>query len=310
MPYSSNKVINDLEAKTTPIDADSTVIGDSADTNRAKKTTWANIKATLKAYFDTIYTNGVGVANRLAYWVDTDTVGNLDTATYPSLTEISYVKGATSALQTQITAKAAKGANTDITSLGGLTTALSVAQGGTGATTLDDHYVLIGSGTSAITPITPDTAGKVLMSNGVSADPTFQTLTTPLILLTASDNLKYSANTERTEVSNINYVIKKEIIIRQKGTIRVKFDLKGSDTTYSFRGRIYVNGIAVGTERNQQGAGATTYATYSEDITINAYDLVQLYIKNEATGGLTTYCRNFRIYYDITNPENGTVNTD
>lgn len=63
MPYSSNKTINNLDEKTTPINADSTVIGDSADSNRAKKTTWANIKATLKAYFDTLYPSGSGTSS-------------------------------------------------------------------------------------------------------------------------------------------------------------------------------------------------------------------------------------------------------
>jgi hypothetical protein len=49
--------------------------------------------------------------------------------------EIGYLSGATSAIQTQITAKAAKGANSDITSLAGLTTPLTAGQGGTGYTT-------------------------------------------------------------------------------------------------------------------------------------------------------------------------------
>lgn len=71
---------------------------------------------------------------------------------------------------------AGSGANTDITSLGGLTTPLSVPQGGTGLATMDDHFVLIGSGAGAPTPITPSTAGKVLTSNGVAADPSFETL--------------------------------------------------------------------------------------------------------------------------------------
>lgn len=50
--------------------------------------------------------DGTGTANELVYWVDTDTVGALTVATYPSLTEISYVKGVTSAIQTQFTGKA------------------------------------------------------------------------------------------------------------------------------------------------------------------------------------------------------------
>jgi hypothetical protein len=44
---------------------------------------------------------GTGVTNELTYWSGTNTLGSLATATYPSLTELSYVKGVTSAIQTQ-----------------------------------------------------------------------------------------------------------------------------------------------------------------------------------------------------------------
>ena len=47
--------IDSATAKTTPVDADEAVIADSAASNVAKKVTWANIKATLKTYFDTLY---------------------------------------------------------------------------------------------------------------------------------------------------------------------------------------------------------------------------------------------------------------
>ena len=55
----------------------------------------------------TIPLKGTFVANQIAYASDTNTVGVLDTATYPSLTELSYVKGVTSAIQTQLNAKGA-----------------------------------------------------------------------------------------------------------------------------------------------------------------------------------------------------------
>ena len=46
---------------------------------------------------------GTGTANELTYFNATgSTVASLSTATYPSLTELSYVKGVTSAIQTQI----------------------------------------------------------------------------------------------------------------------------------------------------------------------------------------------------------------
>jgi hypothetical protein len=52
---------------------------------------------------------------------------------------------------------------------------LGVAHGGTGATTLAAHGVVIGNGTSAVTVTGAGSAGQVLTSNGASADPTYQT---------------------------------------------------------------------------------------------------------------------------------------
>ena len=56
----------------------------------------------------------------------------------------------------------------------GVSGTLPVANGGTGAPSLTDHYVLVGSGTGAVTPITPGSSGLVLTSNGTGSDPTFQ----------------------------------------------------------------------------------------------------------------------------------------
>ena len=50
--------LHDVEtslSKTTPIDADSVLLQDSADSNIWKKLSWANLKATAKTYFDTLY---------------------------------------------------------------------------------------------------------------------------------------------------------------------------------------------------------------------------------------------------------------
>ena len=63
---------------------------------------------------------------------------------------------------------AASGANSDITSITGLTTALTVAQGGTGVATHTSKGVLIGNGTSAVTTVSPGTSGNVLTSDGTS----------------------------------------------------------------------------------------------------------------------------------------------
>lgn len=48
-------LINGATGKTTPVDADYVGLMDSAASNVLKKLSWANIKATLKTYFDTLY---------------------------------------------------------------------------------------------------------------------------------------------------------------------------------------------------------------------------------------------------------------
>jgi hypothetical protein len=48
-------VLTAATAKTTPIDADTIPLTDSAASNALKKVTWANIKATLASYFGTVY---------------------------------------------------------------------------------------------------------------------------------------------------------------------------------------------------------------------------------------------------------------
>ena len=47
--------IHGAAAKTTPVDADTMPLIDSAASNAPKKVSWLNIKATLKTYFDTLY---------------------------------------------------------------------------------------------------------------------------------------------------------------------------------------------------------------------------------------------------------------
>ena len=50
---------------------------------------------------------GSGTSNEIAYFTAARIIASLPIATYPSLTELSYVKGVTSAIQTQINAKQA-----------------------------------------------------------------------------------------------------------------------------------------------------------------------------------------------------------
>lgn len=63
-------------AKTTPVDADNVAITDSAASHAIKKVTWANVKATLKTYFDTIYQP---IATALTSWAGVTRAAGFDT---------------------------------------------------------------------------------------------------------------------------------------------------------------------------------------------------------------------------------------
>lgn len=87
--------------------------------------------------------------------------GNV-TVTLPDGT--TWTGPAWNSITTSLSGKAAKGANSDITSLSGLTTALSVVQGGTGSTTASGARKNLGLGNSATRDI-GTTAGTVAAGN-------------------------------------------------------------------------------------------------------------------------------------------------
>lgn len=63
-------------SKTTPIDADSVLLQDSADQSIWKKLSWSNVKATLKTYFDTLYQKGTGTTNYVSKFTGSTTLGD------------------------------------------------------------------------------------------------------------------------------------------------------------------------------------------------------------------------------------------
>jgi hypothetical protein len=61
-------LISATTEKATPVNADKVALSDSAASNTLKYVSWANIKATLKTYFDTLYdVTGAVAAHLLAY---------------------------------------------------------------------------------------------------------------------------------------------------------------------------------------------------------------------------------------------------
>jgi hypothetical protein len=92
--------------------------------------------------------------------------------TITGITDLAVIDGGTgasnaAAARTNLGA-AASGANSDITSLTGLTTPLSASRGGTGSANLTANAVIIGNGANAVSAVAPGTTGNVLTSNGTA----------------------------------------------------------------------------------------------------------------------------------------------
>ncbi len=120
------------------------------------------------------------------------------------------------------------------------------------------------------------------------------------IYITASDVLMNSDDSEEYKYA-LEYEVQKEFdpillnLHSNDSEFRIKFDLKTSAVSNSVHGRIYRNGVAVGTERT---TSLDTYTTYSEDISgWSEDDLIQLYTLGSM--GILPYVQNFRVYGDI-----------
>jgi len=180
--------------------------GNPVVTNTTISSTWANTTLTniASALTDSLAADGqttatgnlkmganriTGLADGIAS-TDAATVSQLTTAGATYLLKASNLSDVANATTSRTNLVAAKsGANSDITSITGLTTALTVAQGGTGSTTLTANNVLLGNGTSAPQAVAPSTAGNVLTSNGttwVSSIPASYPLTSSTAIASTS----------------------------------------------------------------------------------------------------------------------------
>jgi hypothetical protein len=83
-------------ASTAPAALGVAAVGTSTTVARADHVHLLPTLATLGAV------GGSGTTNQIPYWSNTTTLGSLSTATYPSLTELSYVKGVTGSIQTSL----------------------------------------------------------------------------------------------------------------------------------------------------------------------------------------------------------------
>jgi hypothetical protein len=90
--------------------------------------------------------------------------------------------------------------------------------------------------------------------------------------LIAGDTSKVNAPTVRNAMTPWTKI--KEIKMNYKGRVRVYFELQTSNAGYSSQGRIYKNGVAVGTTRNTT---VQDFTSYTEDFNVVVGDLIQLW---------------------------------
>jgi hypothetical protein len=118
-----------------------------------------------------------------------------------------------------------------------------------------------------------------------------------------TDLLAY-ADTEGS-VATLSYEVKKEILIsNNKGVLTIKFSI-ASGNGVAVYGKLYKNSTAVGTERSTT-SGHPTYVEYTENISVEAGDVIQLYV--HGTLGNVVWYKNFRVYYKNLNSTTVNIN--
>jgi len=196
----------------------------------------------------------------------------LDTATYPSLTEVSYVKGVTSAIQTQINAKG------DAIGIVSANADNIVAFDGAGGKQLKqlpgaNGEILYHNGTQW-TRLSAGTLGQVLQSNGAAA-PTWVTPTTGQSLC------KYNQFYQNLAVTNVAATIgTKTLTVAQGDTFEVLvsgYIFNNSGATRSYNIQLDIGGTIMTTTASTTIAAAARASIYYRGV-VHVYDDTVIYM--------------------------------
>jgi hypothetical protein len=219
-----------------------------------------------------------------------DELGNL------SATKVDKVSG--KGLSTNDFTNALKNKLDGIEAGAQVNTVTSVA-GKTGAVTLSKSDVGLGSvqnyGIATQAQAEAGTANNVYMTP-LRVKEAIGTLGCPLMNVIGGDNVSIdnmflSTLNESTTSSSLEKIYESVLIENIQGTIRVSFSLStrldDDATTWSLQGRIYRNGVAVGTLRSATMSSAPSHTpTYTEDIPgWKRTDRLQIYASVSAVAG-------------------------
>jgi hypothetical protein len=226
-------------SKATPVDADEMPIVDSAASYVLKKLTWANAKATLKTYFDTLY--GAGTVTAVSVATANGFSGSSSGGATPALT---IVAGAIT--PTSVNSVVLSGSTTPTLAVTGTTT---VSGSNTGDQTITLTGAVTGSGTGSFAT-TIATPGTLTVSSSNS------TATAHTHAITSSSAPGAAASILATDSSGI---------IGSTGTRIVKGWFTDLTATNAIAGSITGNAATVTTNANLTGpvtssGNATTIA--------------------------------------------------
>lgn len=149
-----------------------------------------------------------------------------------------------------------------------LTTDLAVTEGGTGASTLTDHGILLGSGTGAITPLAAATDGQLPIGS-TGADPVLATLTagTGISVTNAAGSITIAATGSILVWSEITAATKtivvQEAYVANRGTL-ITFTLPA---TAALGTEFKIQGLGAGGWKIEQAAGQTIHVGSSASTT-------------------------------------------
>ena len=152
-----------------------------------------------------------------------------------------------------------------------LTTDLAVTEGGTGASTLTDHSVLLGSGTDAITSLTVGAAGEIL-TGVLNSDPAWLAAGTADQVLTAHGAASAVTWETPSDLLTINAQVGTTYTLALTDSSKLITLSNASPITLTIPLNSSV-AFSIGTQilLNQLGAGNVTVAA-TGGVTINSYD--------------------------------------